>query len=104
MTKPIEGGSRLAALAAEFETSGMSRREFCERHSLALSTLDYYRYRARQNKTAAVRLLPVSVMTTGGKPFSEGLAVVFANGRRIEFPHPFTESDLTQLMRAVEQA
>jgi len=103
MAKAVEGG-RLAALAAKFEHSGMSRREFCERHGMAPSTLDYYRYRARRNKKAAVRLLPVSVMTTVSKPFSDGLAVVFANGRRIEFPHPFTESELTQLMRAVEQA
>ena len=104
MAKAVDGDSRLATLAAQFETSGMSRREFCVRHGMALSTLDYYRYRARRNKTGAVRLLPVSVMTTSRKPFSEGLAVVFANGRRMEFPHSFTESELTQLMRAVEQA
>ncbi len=103
MAKTAEGGSRLGTVAAKFEGSGMSRREFCERHSIALSTLDYYRYRARRNKTTPVRLLPVS-LTAGSKAFGDGLAVVFANGRRIEFAHPFTEAELTQLVRAIEQA
>lgn len=70
---------------------------------MALSTLDYYRYRARRKKTTPVRLLPVSV-TTGSKTFGDRLAVVFANGRRIEFAHPFTEAELSQLLRTVEQA
>jgi len=99
-----EGNSPLAVIAAKFEQSGMSRREFSERHNIALSTLDYYRYRARRKKTAPVRLLPVNVMNSDSKTFSDGLAVVFANGRRIEFPHPFTEAELTQLLRTVEQA
>jgi hypothetical protein len=99
-----EGNSGLAGVAAKFEHSGLSRREFSERHNIALSTLDYYRYRARRKKTAPVRLLPVSVITSNSKTFGAGLAVVFANGRRIEFPHPFTEWELTQLVRTVEQA
>ena len=103
MAKAAEGGSRLGILAAKFEGSGMSRREFCERHSMALSTLDYYRYRARRNKTTPVRLLPVSI-TADSKAFGDGLAVVFANGRRIEFTHPFTEAELMQLVRTVERA
>jgi hypothetical protein len=98
-----EGSSRLGAVAAKFEQSGMSRREFCERYGIALSTLDYYRYRARRKKTTPVRLLPVSI-TADSKTFGDSLAVVFANGRRIEFVHPFTEAELTQLLRTVEQA
>jgi hypothetical protein len=43
-------------------------------------------------------------MSTGHVTFGNGLTVVFANGRRIEFPHPFTEAELTQLLRTVEQA
>jgi hypothetical protein len=103
MAKARGGISPLAAVAAKFEHSGLSRREFSERHDIALSTLDYYRYRARRKKAAPVRLLPVS-LSAGSKTFSSGLAVVLANGRRIEFAHPFTEAELTQLLRTVEQA
>jgi len=104
MAKAAEGGSALAVVAAKFEHSGMSRREFCERHNMALSTLDYYRYRARRKNTGPVRLLPVGVMNTGGGTFGDNIAVVFANGRRMEFAHPFTEAELAQLVRTVERA
>ena len=99
-----ESGTRLGALAAKFESSGMSRREFCQGHGIALSTLDYYRYRARRKKAASLRLLPVSLLTTGSSTVRDGLAVVFGNGRRIEFRQPFTDSELAQLLRTVEQA
>jgi hypothetical protein len=96
-----------AALAAQFEGSGMSRREFCERHGLALTTLDYYRYRERKEKGISgisVRLLPVSVTSGDGPVIRDSIAVVLANGRRIEFRHEFTEGELARLLRTVEQA
>ena len=99
-----ESGTRLDALAAKFESSGMSRREFCQRHGIALSTLDYYRYRTRRKKAASVRLLPVSLLSTGNGIIRDGLAVVLGNGRRIEFRQPFTDTDLAHLLRTVEQA
>lgn len=101
-----EGESRLGALAAKFEGSGMSRRQFCERHNMALTTLDYYRYRAgRNNKRGTpVRLLPVNVLNIGIGTVRDGLAIVLANGRRIEFRQPFTDSELAHLLRTVEQA
>lgn len=103
MARTAESGSTLAALAAEFEGSGMSRREFCERHGMALTTLDYYRYRERRKKAGPVRLLPVS-LTTSSSVIRDSIAVVLANGRRIEFRQEFTESELAQLLRTVEQA
>ncbi len=104
MARTAEGGNAVAALAAQFKNSGMSRREFCERHGMALTTLDYYRYRERRKKASPVRLLPVS-MTTGDSSVIRGpIAVVLANGRRIEFRQEFTEAELAQLLRTVEQA
>ena len=103
MARTADSGNAVAALAAQFENSGMSRREFCERHSLALTTLDYYRYRERRKKAGSVRLLPVSV-TTGSTVIRDSIAVVLANGRRIEFRQEFTESELAQLLLTVEQA
>ena len=82
----------------------MSRREFCERHGIALTTLDYYRYRERRKKPGPVRLLPVSVTTVGSAVMRDSIAVVLGNGRRIEFRQPFTEAELAQLVRTVEQA
>ena len=70
---------------------------------MALTTLDYYRYRERRKKAGPVRLLPVNV-TTGSSVIRDSIAVVLANGRRIEFRQEFTESELAQLLRTVEQA
>lgn len=103
MARTADGGNAVAALAAQFENSGMSRREFCERHGMALTTLDYYRYRERRKKAGPVRLLPVS-MTGGGSVLRDSIAVVLGNSRRIEFRQEFTEAELAQLLRTVEQA
>src|SRR5271163_1014051 len=103
MAKTADGVSAVGALAAQFEDSGMSRREFCERHGMALPTLDYYRYRGRRNK-GAVRVLPVNVTSVGTAVIRDSVAVVLGNGRRIEFRQQFTETELAQLVRAVEQA
>lgn len=104
MAKTTDSESSRAALAAQFESSGMSRREFCERHGIPLTTLDYYRYRSRKKKNGPVRLLPLNMTSTGSTAIGDSVAVVFANGRRIEFSQPFTEAGLGQLVRTVEQA
>ena len=104
MTKTADGGSSVGALAAQFEHSGMSRREFCERHKIALTTLDYYRYRERRKKAGPVRLLLLNVTTGGIAVMRDGIAVVLGNGRRTGFRQPFTEAELAQLVRTVEQA
>jgi len=101
------GDKGKAAVAAQFEGSGMSRREFCERHGLALTTLDYYRYRERKKKVGSaisVRILPVSVTSDTGPVIRDSIAVVLANGRRIEFRQEFTEGELARLLCTVEQA
>ena len=103
MARTAVGGNPVAALAAQFESSGMSRREFCKHHGLALTTLDYYRYRERRKK-GHVRLLSVKVATESRSVVRDGIAVVLANGRRIEFRQEFTETELAQLLRTVEQA
>jgi hypothetical protein len=104
MGKTADGGNAVAALVAQFEQSGMSRREFCEGHGIALTTLDYYRYRERRKKTGPVRLLPASMITGGGSVIRDSIAVVLGNGRRIEFRQEFTETELARLPRTVEQA
>jgi hypothetical protein len=40
----------------------------------------------------------------GGSVVRDSIAVVLGNGRRIEFRQEFTEAELAQLVRTVEQA
>jgi hypothetical protein len=77
-----------------FAKSRMSRREYCEKHNIGISTLDYWR-RTQERKP---RLVEVMVET----PPATGFAVVLANGRRIESSWKFTEAELIRLIRAAE--
>jgi len=77
-----------------FAKSGMTRREYCEKHNIPITTLDYWR-RAQKRKP---RLIEVALET---QP-SAGFALVLANGRRIESSWNFAEAELLRLIRAAE--
>jgi hypothetical protein len=97
-------------LAAEFEVSGVSREEFCERHGLAWVTLARYRRQLRQAQgevSGTGQWLAVEVL--GSKPSSargaaSGLTVALPGGRRIEVGVGFDASTLQQLLRLLEPA
>jgi hypothetical protein len=77
-----------------FAKSGMTRRDYCEKHNIGISTLDYWR-RTQKSKP---RLVEVTVETPPGT----GFALVLANGRRIESSWKFAEAELIRLIRAAE--
>ena len=79
-----------------FAKSGMTRREYCARHGVAVTTLDYWRRAHRKQKP---RLVPVAIEETR---HPAGFTLVLANGRRIESSWNFTEADLEKLIRAAE--
>ncbi len=92
-------------LAVEFEASGMSRVEFCQDHGLALSTLARYQTRRRQEQRGDRS--PgrwVAVELASPRPADRGLAVVLANGRRVEVGRGFDADTLTQLVSVLERA
>jgi len=96
-------------LAAEFETSGLSRREFCRTHGLNVSTLDIYRKRLRQARSetpGASRWVAVDVASAtpaADRAATSGLAVVLAKGRRIEVERGFDTATLEQLLSVLER-
>jgi len=90
-------------LAAEFETSGLSRREFCRNRGLNVSTLDAYRKRLRRTQPeGAARLVAVEV--SAARPAASGVAVVLADGLRIEVSRGFDAATLSQLLSLLERA
>ena len=95
-------------LVTEYESSGLSRSEFCRERGLSLSTLSRYRERrARQTPTGRNGLVAVEV--SGRAPASiaatgSALAVVLSGGRRIEVGRGFDASALAQLVRVLEGA
>ncbi len=93
-------------MVVEYEASGMSRVEFCQKHGLALSTLARYQRRRVQGQDAGAdpsRWLAVEL--TGAHPAgASGLAVVLAGGRRIEVGRGFEAQTLQQLLSLLEPA
>ena len=79
-----------------FAKSGMTRREYCAKNGIGMSTLDYWRRAHRKQKP---RLVPVAVEEA--QPVA-GFALVLNNGRRIESSWSFAETDLQRLIRAAE--
>ena len=78
----------------DFVKSGMTRREYCAKHKISITTLDYWR-RTQKSKP---RLVEVTVET---QPVT-GFALVLTNGRRIESSWKFAEAELIRLIRAAE--
>jgi hypothetical protein len=75
-----------------YAASGMTRREYCAKHGIAVST-DYWRLK-RRPKLVRVAVDPDQAGT--------GFTLALANGRRIESSWNFAEADLRRLIRAVE--
>lgn len=81
----------------EFHYSGLTRREFCQRHHIAVTTLDYW----RRAQSRPARLVEVEVAAGGPSP---GFTLSLVNGRRIESGWRFAEAELARLIRVAEGA
>jgi hypothetical protein len=86
----------IRGIVGEFAKSGLTRRAYCEKHSISVTTLDYWR---RMQKKSKPKLVEVAIEAP---PSAVGFALVLANGRRIESSWRFAEADLQRLIRAAE--
>jgi hypothetical protein len=77
-----------------FAKSGMTRREYCKKHNIGMSTLDYWR-RVQKSKPKLVEVA-IEAQPMGG------FTLVLVNGRRIESSWKFAEAELIWLIRAGE--
>jgi|SRR5579871_5933081 transposase-like protein len=96
-------------LVDEYETSGLGRQTFCNKHGLSLSTLNRHRKRKqlRQESKTRGRFIPVEITATKQRSSKERcgeLLVLLPNGRRIEVRGTFDAKVLEQLVRVLEQA
>ena len=91
-------------LAVEFEASGLTRQDFCDRNDVAMNTLARYLTRRRQQsrKSEPQRWVKVEIAGRQKAPGGE-LAVVLTDGRRIEVRSGFDIATLQQLVTALER-
>jgi hypothetical protein len=87
---------QIQGIVEGFAKSGMTRREYCAKYGVAMTTLDYWRREHRKKKP---RLVEVAIEPAPGPG---GFALVLANGRRIESSWSFVEADLEKLIRVAE--
>ena len=90
-------------LVAEYEASGLNQRQFCESHSLCLSTLSRYRKRLRESGSEGGRSRWVAVEVSRADISVSGLSVVMGRGRKIEVGRGFDAPTLVELMNVLER-
>ncbi len=93
-------------LAAEFEASGLTQREFCGRRGVEVKTLARYVKRFRQRPAEAEgrpQWVAVELSERESSASSSGLWVELGGRRRIEVGRGFDEATLRQLMAALER-
>ncbi len=94
-------------LVEEYEHSGQTAVEFCERRGLAVGTIERLRRRIRDRGLAAAvpGLVPVTVRAApAGKDAARDFVLVLNNGRRIEAAWSSGERELARLIRIAEAA
>ena len=81
----------------EFQSSGLTRGEFCRRQHIAVTTLDYW----RRVQSRPARLVRVEVAANEPAPV---FTLWLSNGRRIESSWRFAEAELARLIHIAESA
>lgn len=124
-TPTAEAIAKVDAILAGYQASGLTRRQYCQREGIPLSTFDYYKRRARQlreQRTQAptgpgpapqrqrlvrvkIEKLPkIQTPLEAAVNKSDGFALTLAKGRKIESTWDFLEQNLLKLIRTVEAA
>ena len=89
--------NNVRGILREFANSGLTRREFCRRHGIAVTTLDYWPGRgSRQPRLVEVEVAP--------RESAGQFTLALANGRRIECSWGFADAQLAGLIRIAESA
>jgi hypothetical protein len=97
MGKQRRSAADIRRLVDEFQNSGQTRHEFCQRRRIPVTTFDYWR-RVQSRRT---RLVEVQVAAS--EPLAS-FTLSLVNGRRIESSWSFADAELTRLIRIAEIA
>lgn len=88
------------------EDSGLSQREYCRQHSLALSTFGYWRRKIKRSITDQPRFYPLTIPTLASSATDKdtGIAFYLKEKRfRIEVDVNFSPALLKKLVTTLEQ-
>jgi hypothetical protein len=91
-------------IVAEYQASGLTQREYCDRHRISLKSLSRYltlHRRAAKSERREQRWVKVEVDAPSAE--KTGLLVVVGNDRRIEIRSGFEGATLRELVRVLER-
>ena len=88
-----------ARLVGGFERGDLTRREYCEKAGIPVTTLEYYR--RRRSKLRQAEIVPVRIVNEAR---TYDFTLVLANGRRIEGRWDFAGDQMSRLVRLAEEA
>jgi hypothetical protein len=97
MGKQGRSPENIRRILGEFQSSGLTRREFCRRRRIPVTTLDYW----RRVQPRGPRLVEVEMAASQPGP---GFTLSLANGRQIESGWRFADAELARLIRIAEGA
>ena len=107
MGKPTERSQQMRQMRQmleEYKTSGLSRREFCQKRSIPLTTFDYWRGEHGEKVAKPVRRPRLVKVDVAAGETAGQFTLSLANGRRIESSWRFAEAELARLIRIAESA
>ena len=87
-----------------WQRSGLTVREFCDRHHLTPPSFYAWRRLLQQRDAAALTLVPVQVLPQERPPGSTGIEVVLADGRCVRVAPGFDPATLRHVLAVLEEA
>lgn len=85
-----------------WKSSGLSQRAYCEREGIAVSTLQWWCRRLRENGHGDMpRFMPVAIQAIPDV-LDQPIEVVLLSGRRLRLAAPRDETELARLVRLLE--
>ena len=87
---------------AQWQTSGLSVADFCDRHSLATPSFYAWRRRLQQRAADTPALVAVQVVADTPPAQASALELVLADGRIVRVAPGFDAATLRQLLTALE--
>mgnify|MGYP002623624138 CR=1 FL=1 len=102
LTKQQSSRETRAAVVADYESSGLTRRDFSLRAGISINTLDSWRRKVREQ--ASPRIVPVRIASPEpGGSIGAGFRLSLPNGMYVEGGWDFPEQGLARLLRVAAE-
>jgi hypothetical protein len=97
------GEHRRQEIVRQFRASGLTRKAFCEKNGIGLSTLGFWLQKERANKRPAMGAPIVPVGSVKGSELYRALRIKVKEDIVIELDLPATEQEIQAVLRSVTE-